>query len=327
MNSENQNYNFEEWTIEWTNSYLKCREGEVKIGEEFCALNDAKYVVLGIKESIGPQANLGRPGAENAFEPFCDKFFNLQSNRFLNGKNIAFLGQIEMTEGFHEPEYRLAVAELDEFVVKVLSEFLSDGQIPVVIGGGHNNAYPLIRYISERYGTKINIVNLDAHADYRRLEGRHSGNPFSYAFDNGYVDNYSVIGLHQSYNSEENLKRLDEDGHKYVFMEDFIDGKEKWVSYIQEVKEMIHTENKITGMELDLDVIQMMPSSASSPFGCDFIQARQYVRTLVQTGLMKYFHIPEGAPIEELERNQVGKALALLVSDFVGAQINYEAGN
>lgn len=319
MISSRNNFQFKSWTLERTNSYTKSREGELKIGEELGALNDSKYVILGIKESIGPEANLGNPGAENGFDAFCSKFFNLQSNRFLNGSDIAFLGEVSVTNVFHEPEYRLAVEELDAFVTKVLTDHLRSDQIPIVIGGGHNNAYPIIQFVSEKYKNKINVVNLDAHADYRKLEGRHSGNPFSYAYKYGFIETYRIIGLHQSYNSEENLERLKNDGHEYVFMEDFLDGTTNWLNCINQTKEVVLYENRPTGIELDLDVIQMMPSSASSPFGCDLNQARQYIRVLAKLECVKYLHLPEGAPSNDKEVNQIGKTLALLVADFISA--------
>lgn len=320
MFSNHQNFQFKKWSGEKSNTYLKTREGEIKIGEEFCSLEDSKFVILGIEESIGPKANLGNSGAENGFDAFCAKFFNLQSNRFLNGNNISFLGNVELTSEFKEPEYRLAVDELDEFVTAILRKHLQKHQVPIIIGGGHNNAYPIIRFVSKMLGKKVNIVNLDAHADYRIQEGRHSGNPFSYAFADGYINKYKVIGLHQSYNSEENLNRLKKDGHEYLFLEDILDGIIDWKECLNSTRDQLIKEELPVGLELDLDAIQMMPSSASSPFGVDFKQARQYVRTLSQMYSVKYFHLPEGAPSSSVEENQVGKAMAILVSDFIGAQ-------
>jgi arginase family enzyme len=32
----------------------------------------------------------------------------------------------------------------------------------------------------------VNAINFDAHSDFRILEGRHSGNGFSYAYEEGF---------------------------------------------------------------------------------------------------------------------------------------------
>lgn len=59
---------------------------------------------------------------------------------------------------------------------------------PIAIGGGHNNAYPMLKGYSLAKKEKINAINCDPHADFRALEGRHSGNGFSYAVNDGYLD-------------------------------------------------------------------------------------------------------------------------------------------
>jgi formiminoglutamase len=57
---------------------------------------------------------------------------------------------------------------------------------------GHNNAYGCIKGAAKglyKAGiiplVQINAINLDAHADFRPLEGRHSGNAFRYADEDG----------------------------------------------------------------------------------------------------------------------------------------------
>jgi formiminoglutamase len=47
----------------------------------------------------------------------------------------------------------------------------------------------------------INAINFDAHSDFRILEGRHSGNGFSYAYEEGFLKNI-VFGLHENYTSK-----------------------------------------------------------------------------------------------------------------------------
>jgi arginase family enzyme len=39
----------------------------------------------------------------------------------------------------------------------------------------------------------INAINFDAHSDFRILEGRHSGNGFSYAYEEGFLKKYFVL--------------------------------------------------------------------------------------------------------------------------------------
>lgn len=60
---------------------------------------------------------------------------------------------------------------------------------------------------------QINCVNLDAHPDYGVTEGRHSGNAFRYAEEDGYLGKYCIIGVHENNISQGILM----DMHKTIF--------------------------------------------------------------------------------------------------------------
>jgi formiminoglutamase len=40
---------------------------------------------------------------------------------------------------------------------------------------------------------KTGAINFDAHSDFRILEGRHSGNGFSYAYEEGFLKKYFIL--------------------------------------------------------------------------------------------------------------------------------------
>src|SRR5207245_1634460 len=101
--------------------------------------------------------------------------------------------------------YRHAVNSIDDAVEQVTKLITSHKKIPVVIGGGHNNAYGCLKGAAKglhKAGTlplaQLNAINLDAYAEYKPAEGRHSGNAFRYAEDDGYLAKYCVVGLHES---------------------------------------------------------------------------------------------------------------------------------
>lgn len=309
-------FEFIEWNKSQLNSILSKREGEVKIGEKITDLRGAKYVILGVEESIGPRANFGRAGAENGFSTFLNFFLNMQSNESLIGDNIHVLGKIVCANGV-EDDLRSKVAELDDFIVETLEKHLSSGQIPILIGGGHNNAYPLIKFNSKRLGHKIDVINLDAHADYRALEGRHSGNSFSYAFNEGFINRYYAVGLHQRYNSQRILDDLRQDNHYFTFHESYLMEEKSYKEDFEKLLNQFNEQNSHIGVELDLDTISYMPSSAFSPVGISIDIARLYIRTMARLNHVSYLHLPEGAPSNDIENRIVGKTLAYLVSDFI----------
>ena len=296
------------------------RPTETKIGQNLSyseKTKTTKYVLLGIEESFGPQANKGNSGAEHGFMAFLHRFLNMQSNRFLHGNEVLFIGTIsqKIADG-NQGNLPEIVNELDFLVENTLREYVQEGISPIVIGGGHNNAFPIIKCVSESKKNSIDVINLDPHADCRAMEGRHSGNSFSYAKNAGFLNHYSVMGLHKAYNSEYILNYLDEQNFKYTFFEDYIENPKEFERDLNTIVQTI-SESRWFGLELDLDCIQFMPSSAFTPSGFSVENARNYIRKLAFHEKCAYLHLPEGAPTTIQEEKIVGKTLAYLVWDFI----------
>ncbi len=296
------------------------REGEKKIGECVQAglSTDAKYVLIGVQEDIGPQANLGNPGAKNAFPAAISRFLNMQSNRRYTGENLTCAGYIQQLTEFSTVETgRKQVEELDELLIELLIPIYKKNQIPILVGGGHNNAYPLIAAFYKAHQQSLEVVNCDPHADCRRLEGRHSGNPFSYARENGFLNFYSVLGLHGAYNGENMLNYLNEQGFYYSYFEEYMKLPSKMATDLQTI--IIRSDEPL-GVELDLDAIKGMPSSAYTPSGIEVEHARLYLMKLASSKRKTaYLHLPEGAPTNFQEEKVVGKTIAYLLHDFLSS--------
>lgn len=320
------NFTFNSFSKTNLQSILSIREGETKIGQT-CQFdyqnNECKYVILGISEDIGPQSNLGFQGSANAFSAFISRFINMQDNRFLNGNSICILGEIRSIDLFETLEKgRELISELDEIVKSIIEPIILLGKIPIVIGGGHNNAFPLIWASSLAKNESINVINLDPHADCRALEGRHSGNPFSYAKHHQYLDHYSVLGLHQQYNNETMYTYLESNNFNFTFFEDYLFNNR---SLTQDIEHFAHVSfNKPIGIELDLDTITFMPSSAFTPSGFTVNDARKYIHTIAKHKNISYLHLPEGAPVTLNEEKIVGKALSYFVSDFIKQNASFQ---
>lgn len=312
--NKTDHFTFLPFDQEQLDTYLSKREGETKLGEriQFDVTEKTEYVILGISEDIGPRANHGNGGASLAFDAFLTKFLNMQSNRFLTGETVTIIGSIHaVTDTKDVAKLRQSVTQLDDLVIGTLSRVdLSKKQL-IVIGGGHNNAYPIIKALSI-YHRSMHILNIDPHADCRPLEGRHSGNPFSTAIFEKLIGSYTVFGLHEQYNSEAIYDFLSTNNCKTTFYEAYLDGK----SLSTDIESFIQEKGTSFGLEIDLDSIEGMPTSAFTPSGFSLQEIRQAVRKLSQHN-PKYLHLPEGAPISSHEKNIVGKALAYIVSDCI----------
>ena len=310
---------FEYFNSENLSQLFSVREGEEKLGQKVRVNStpidlNGKFVIIGVAEDIGPRANLGFAGAEAGFNAFITRFLNVQSNRFLNGSEIIVYGVVRSSETFSNSdlvELRNTVEHLDLLLEEVLQVVFSSGGIPIVIGGGHNNAYPIIKAYSHVNQKKIDVLNIDPHADFRKLEGRHSGNSFSYAMQEGALGKYTVLGLHQSYNSESMLQDLEKQGVDFTFFEDYIDDKELFY------RDLFKFEDKQFGLEIDMDTIKQMPSSAYTPSGFSVEEIRRALRFLANSSKVVYLHLPEAAPQNEREATFVGKVITYLVTDFI----------
>jgi formiminoglutamase len=311
--------------------------GNTDLAEQL-ASTPATYILFGISEDIGVRANGGRGGADSTWIPFLSEFLNIQSNDFFTGDSVLLLGHFDFGDmkylieqnAFDEEEkinaYRHAVITLDD-EVEALAKMISEvGKIPVAIGGGHNNSYPLIKgsskglYNSEKIPlAQINCLNLDAHADFRPTEGRHSGNGFRYAEEDGFLEKYCVIGLHENYLPQNvwldiaNNPFLD-----FVTYEDiFIHGKKDFMQAVANATDF--TNDNFTGVELDLDCIENILSSAETPSGISAVNARRYLSYVASHCKVAYLHICEGASQLSDGRKSatIGKLISFMVSDFV----------
>jgi formiminoglutamase len=227
---------------------------------------------------------------------------------------LAFLGQIkQIKQPLDRPEATEMVKELDHFLFDVLMKHLAPHQIPILVGGGHNNALPLMRWAATK--GKLSVVNIDAHADLRPTDKRHSGNSFSFALQEGLLENYGVFGLHEAFNNSAIRNQLTNPYISHRFFEDYLQGP---YQLLDDVMGFVSHQHHAVGIEIDMDAIAYMPSSAFSPSGWTLDQIRAVILKLVHIRpQIAYLNLTEAAPLDEREDLIVGKALSYLVRDFV----------
>jgi len=339
---------------------VKRRAGEVRLGERVKVLDlsagddlelalsasPARYVLLGLPEDIGVRANYGRGGAYSAWNPVVATLLNVQSNRYFTGDQLLVLGHVDFTElmqkaadlNFQDSSdvavARELVAEIDEMVMPIIEAIVKAGKEPVIVGGGHNNAFPNIRGavsgLQKRFNkhyTSIDCINCDAHSDLRSLEGRHSGNGFSYALASGDLRRYAMVGLHEIFNTEAVIEQIHADDrlHATFFEDIFVKGEDGFTEAVEEAIQFAGSE--FTGLELDLDTIQNIPSSAKTSSGISTIQARKFVHMVASKCNVVYFHIAEAAPVLSHIKTDLktGKLIAYLITNYLKAREYWHA--
>jgi formiminoglutamase len=321
---------------------LRVVEDPLKLAEAL-AVSSARFVLFGIPESIGIQANYGIGGAETAWPSFIQSFVNIQSSDKFTGEEIMLPGFFDFSEVMRmidshskSPDEKVdacrhAVANiLDDEVEELVKTIIGAGKIPIVIGGGHNNCYPIIKgsakalhKLGKIARPQINAINVDAHADFRIMEGRHSGNGFRYAMEEGYLGKYAIVGLHENYNPQSMLDDLYSNINiQYSFYEDIF--MHERLNFMQSLAQAFSfTDDQFTIVELDLDAVEGVLSSAMTPSGISAIHARQYMNFAGANQQITAIHICEGAERLQngLENGHTGKLIAYLVSDFIKSAV------
>jgi formiminoglutamase len=258
------------------------------------------------------RANGGRPGAAESPEGVFRALLNIPCNGWVRGGELSWGGILDLRSA-------ASVEAVDEAVHAAGAPWMKAGLVPLVVGGGHNNAYPLLRAASEAAGAPVNALNLDPHPDVRALEGRHSGNGFSYAREHGLLGRYAVLGLSEYAVNSASLDRLNTTpGWTYETLESWaVRGETSWESAMDRM--LGHVQKGRFGLEIDVDGITGAPSSAQTASGLTWLQARELAYRAGQTGQVSYLHLTELALnyASEGERPGQAKAAAMLLLDFV----------
>jgi formiminoglutamase len=331
----------------------KLRRYETKLGEklrvleteqswvEQLYLSSSRFVLLGIPESIGIQANKGIAGAETAWSACLQALVNIQGIDRFTGEEMTVAGAFDFSEVSAVIDHHSRSAEekvdacrhaianiVDEEVEELIKGIVQAGKIPIVVGGGHNNAYPIIKGVAkglQKSGktdkAQVNAINLDAHSDFRIQEGRHSGNAFRYAMDEGYLGKYAIIGLHENYNPQSIMDDLYSNMRiQYSLYEDIF--LHERMNFTQAMAQAFSfTDDGFVTVDLDLDAVRDVLSSAMTPSGISVTHARQYMNFAGTNQQIAALHLCEGAERLQsgMESGQTGKLLAYLISDFVKA--------
>jgi formiminoglutamase len=134
----------------------------------------------------------------------------------------------------------------------------------------------------------------------------------------GILNSYTIHGLHKAYVSQSSLEDLKQKGVVFTCFEDYILGEKSLYDDAKALRK-IH-EMEPYGIEMDMDAIAMMPSSAYSPSGWTVNDARMWLRVLSRDKYPAYLNLTEGAcDLNTWSDLILGKTLAYLVYDLLSS--------
>ncbi len=245
--------------------------------------------VIGFKSDEGVKRNKGRVGAKAAPDEIREHLFSLP----WHFGNVALYDAGDV-ECFGDLE--LAQDELKSLVSVIHAKKL----FPMVLGGGHEVAYPSIMGFYENRGRLPYIVNFDAHFDMRDYyEGPTSGTSFRQLGDfckgRNEQFNYCCIGVQKSGNTLELFDLAKEYKVKWIDVE-MIRFNPKGA--LRELSEYVGNSNDIY-LTICMDVFAEYLSpgvSAPQPFGLQLVEFLNLFYTVVNSGKIVGFDIAEVSP-------------------------------
>lgn len=299
-------------------------QDDLRIGDvlryeaEFPRSAKSVVVIIGVPQHIGVERNGGRPGAAFAPSEFRRAFSKLAISAFEHLIRdevlvIADAGDIvtdgKTLEQIHDEQY------------DVVAQVLAHGHIPVVVGGGHDTAWPTIRAM-ETLGTTYGVVNIDAHADVRPLkDGRsHSGSPFyqmlSQSQSHLNPGSFVEFGLQHSGVARAHLDFLKESGSQ-VWMLDRIRDTGLAAAWEQAWQSVSEAENAYVSLDIDAIASAYAPG-ASAPAADGFAprEVSHILRQAASSGKLRAFDIVEVNPTLDQD-NRTSKLAATLVHDLI----------
>jgi len=275
-----------------------------------------RCAIIGVPQHIGVERNGGRPGAAAGPSAIRRSLYKMATSAVQHAferKHIklADCGNIDC-EG-------KTLEQIHDEVHDVVRFLLQENIVPIVLGGGHDTAWPSLM-AHGTIGKPFGIINIDAHADVRPLIDQsraHSGSPFRQVLEyhGSLIPPGAMVeyGLQETAVAASHLQYLRQ--HKAsVFM--LGEARERTTARLAigkaGVAERIH-------LSLDMDVFASAFSPGVSAPSADGLYPEQVaflVRSTAQSGYLKSFDVVETCPPFDVD-NRTAKLAATMIMQVV----------
>jgi formiminoglutamase len=237
--------------------------------------SDTVAAIIGFPCDEGVRINGGCPGAAQApgqirhwlyrFTPAANEF-----DRHVELlRRCVDLGDVQCDTDVAANQQRLG---------EVVQQLLQRDIMPIVIGGGHETSFGhFLGYAMS--GTRVAIVNLDAHPDVRPLvDGHpHSGSPFRQALQHasGACDHYTVLGLMNHSVAKAHLDFLSSQQANWIWKQD---------TDPESIRRAIEAPIVPVMVTMDMDVVDERDAPGVSAPNADGLPARIWLEAAFQFG-------------------------------------------
>lgn len=276
-------------------------------------------VILGVPQHIGVERNGGRAGAEQAPSMIRSALHRLTISEI---EDVVNSGRLVIADGGNVDCDGKTLEQIHDEQYDAVVMVIKRGWIPIVLGGGHDVAWPTIRAM-ESTQSSYSAVNIDAHADVRPLidEAKaHSGSPFrqmlsiedSHLLAGGFVE----FGLQEQHVSAAHLRYLSDKGmHAFTLRE--IRSRGINVAWSNALQIISGAEGLYVSLDMD-SIASAFAPGVSAPAGDGFAPAdvAEIVRSAASSGILKAFDVVEVNPLYDVD-GRTAKIAALMISNVL----------
>ncbi|WP_053992459.1 arginase family protein [Mangrovimonas sp. TPBH4] len=286
---------------------------------------DVDYVVFGIPEDLGNFANTNKTGTFKTWKAVLKKLTNLNRNTITTPEKVLILGHLDFKKiqkkllSYDQnnkkdmDKARRKMELIDKKVAYVVHQIIKAGKKPIIIGGGQNNAYGVLKGASLALNTRFNSINISPQSGFMKKEGRHSGNGFSYAYAEGFLKNYFILGLNTQITAEIILKTLGKiKAVKYGSTEDF---ENKFKKQIRRATK--HVTEAPFGLDVNYEIVNHSKENANIIME----QVTEVLRHFSQLPEVSYLHI-SSAVVDPDNRKAVAKNVTHMIVNFINGDTN-----
>ncbi len=210
--------------------------------------------IVGMPTDEGVKRNGGRVGAKDAPDAIREEFY--KRTAFVIGKEkspshvpVFDFGDIKTGKTLEETHDKLS---------EVIHSLVSAKIIPIVLGGGHDIAYPNFLGFSKGKQT-VGVINIDTHLDYRKpIPKRNSGTSFRQMLDHHLsalnAMNFVEVGTQSFVNSNDHYSELVERGATIFSLRDV---REDGITKILDLSyELATTSTDSLYVSFDIDAVR-----------------------------------------------------------------------
>jgi formiminoglutamase len=215
--------------------------------------------IVGVPVDDGVKRNGGRVGAKTGPDAIRTEFY--KRTPFVIGKEKS-PSSVPVFD-FGNVKVGKTLEETHETLAEVVRTLVNAGIVPIVLGGGHDIAYPNFVGFSE--GKKnVGVINIDTHLDYQKpIPKRNSGTSFRQMLDQHMSPlnamNLVEIGIQSFANASDHYSELIERGATIFSLRDVrVDGISK---VLELAYELATSSTDSLYMSFDLDAVH----SADAP--------------------------------------------------------------